>query len=909
MRYKIGQLEAFLADKKVDVLCVTEHWLNEEEIKRIRIGDFKCIGFYARKEYIGGGTAIFTKSEVEATPIESIKTYNIEKCIETCAIFIKQFNLYVFSTYRPPNGNFDAFHVAMDGMLERVGINKSIAIAGDFNVNFELENHNSVTFEDVLTSNGFVKTNTDPTRSNSCLDNIFINFCKTSFVSKLMEPHLSDHKAQLVSVNLSLSKINQTINKICRPLTQAGLRTFYDLVEGLSFDFVNSSDCDVDEKFNLFVNTLKYCLECAFPIKTYIVRSDQGKNISWFNDNLKQMRDRLQFLHELKVQYNCEPLIQNYKDFKKVYKKAIRDAKITANDKLIKSSSNHISAMWRVIKKNTGSSTKSNQENDISADEFNTYFSNIAKQLVSKIPKTDRNPTENLHSLNQINLNFKFREVSFSEIRNILDNLKNKNSRDIFGLSIKLIKSIKNLIIVPLTKLLNVCLRQSVFPNILKKALVIPIYKNGDKNDPSNYRPISLLPILSKVLEKVMAVQIVEFFEGTNCFYERQYGFRKGKSTTMAILNLINQIIRAFERKEYCAVLFCDLSKAFDCVSHELLIQKLKFYNFEDTSIQLIHSYLGQRVQTVRLGGVESTEACIDIGVPQGSILGPILFLIYINDLPMEGAMAIFTLFADDTTLSTSAPNMDEAVGGLGDARSGAETWFSASGLLLNRDKTKIAVFSLRDINIENNPDSVNFLGVHLDSKLLWDYQISSLAKSLSSSLFALKNLSECVSPSVLRNAYFALFHSRMTYAILAWGHAAGSSRIFGLQRKALRVLMGLGYREDCRPAFKSIKVLTLPSVYILENLLHVQANLDLFKTHSDLHDYETRQRDHFVPVYRRLERCRDGPGCLAVKLYNKVPNVIKDLPKNCFKSKMKLTLLENAFYSVKEFLNFNFSQ
>ena len=110
---------------------------------------------------------------------------------------------------------------------------------------------------------------------------------------------------------------------------------------------------------------------------------------------------------------------------------------------------------------------------------------------------------------------------------------------------------------------------------------------------------------------------------------------------------------------------------------------------------------------------------------------------------------------------------------------------------------------------------------------------------------------------------------------------------------------MGLGYREDCRPAFKSIKVLTLPSIYILENLLYVKTNLDLFTTHSDLHDYETRQRDHFVPVYPRLERCRDGPGCLAVKLYNKVPNVIKDLPKNCFKSKMKLTLLENAFYSV----------
>lgn len=214
--------------------------------------------------------------------------------------------------------------------------------------------------------------------------------------------------------------------------------------------------------------------------------------------------------------------------------------------------------------------------------------------------------------------------------------------------------------------------------------------------------------------------------------------------------------------------------------------------------------------------------------------------------------------------------------------------------------------FSLRDLNNVNKINHVKFLGVYLDPKLKWDVHVDNTAKRLRTSIFVLRNLANSVLLSTLMSAYYALFHAVMSYGIIVWGGAPQADRIFGMQRKAVRILAGLRYKENCRDAFVNLKILTFPCNYILENLIFIKNNDDRYKTHGDFHEYNTRNRENLVTMYCRLKRCQSRPEFMAVKLFNKLPPQIKELPVKNFKGKIKSFLVKQAFYSVQEYLNFN---
>ena len=479
------------------------------------------------------------------------------------------------------------------------------------------------------------------------------------------------------------------------------------------------------------------------------------------------------------------------------------------------------------------------------------------------------------------------------------------------GFSMELIKNVKDVIIKPLTKLIYLCIQNKTFPKCLKTGIVIPVFKKGEINDKSNYRPMSLLPVFSKILEKVLCIQLTKFFEDNKILVKNQFGFRKGCSTSDALLSFIDQISEVFESGNYCIATYLDLTKAFDLVSHETLIRKLYVYNIHPDSCRIISSFLTERFQRVSLKGTTSSDLPVSRGVPQGSVLGPLLFLIFFNDFPIELNENNVILFADDTTISTTDKNCYEILTRNQRAISKASDWLCSNGLALNEGKSVNMLFSLKKSPnlanltlLPNIQTTTRFLGITIDDKLLWKEHGVILAKQLSKNTFMLRSLANQVSQEVLKIAFSSLIQCFLRYGILIWGHASCRHYLFSIQRRAIRIVAGLPYRADCRPAFRELNILTFPALFIYECLLYIKQNIHIFDKFGDFHAYNTRTRDKLCLKSIRLTRTQTAHRYFGIKFYNCLPADIKNLNLVKFKKVVKQLLINGVYYDYDEYLN-----
>lgn len=338
-----------------------------------------------------------------------------------------------------------------------------------------------------------------------------------------------------------------------------------------------------------------------------------------------------------------------------------------------------------------------------------------------------------------------------------------------------------------------------------------PLHKKGDIDDTSNYRPISIVPIFSKILEAVIKKRFLQYIELNDLFSHEQHGFREGKSTTTAMVQFVDVILSALEEGSLACVTLCDLSKAFDCVVHDILLDKLKHYNIAGNALNIIRTYLSNRTQFVEIDNGRSTLRDITYGVPQGSVLGPILFIMYINDLSSSSIDTNLVLYADDATLINWNKDANQVQSMSSEAERQAEEFFASIKLKMNTDKTQRITISLKTVNV--NSDPVKLLGFYIDSKLTWNAHTTNLSKKLASNTFLLRKLSCAVTSDMVRTAYFAFFHSHLQYGVIIWGHCANKDNIFRMRKAAVRIIAGQNSRTHCRPFFIQYQILTLPCI------------------------------------------------------------------------------------------------
>lgn len=895
---KIDDISLYLNKSGIDILCLSEHWVtNKEILLSANVVGFNLSSAFCRSHSIHGGVCIYVREGLHYKEY-NVENYSIDKISEFCAIEILPFKILVISVYRSCASDINAFFVQFEHLLISIHDRfDRIVILGDFNIHFNLESNHVLDFKNILNSFGINITINEYTRINhmsaSCIDNILTNINEDLYRTMVVNPSLSDHLGQHIIITYPERRITEKI--YLRKITCSGLAKVQNALNELDWNaFYQSNDVEFMSLF-LLENLQKLILE-HFPIKTVDKRN---KPVSWFTDELKLIRDRVAAAKTISDCSNNPEHKMAYRVLRKKYYQTIEETKKSSYDNFINNSPNKPKDIWKIINSERGCSKKSDHERcTISAKDFNNFFVDIATNIVSTLTICQEKQDECLKNIPLNQKSFFLKPISECDVLRTIENLKKTGSMDVYEINSLIIRDLKENFVPPLTDLFNKCIQLGIFPTSLKLSKVIPVFKKGDPNDPSDYRPISLIPIIGKIFEYLIKEQLSDYFESLQCLCDGQFGFRPGCSTIHAVSRVVHGVVECFEKGEHVGLTLCDLSKAFDCVSHELLLEKLFRYGVRGLPLRLLQSYLHNRQQSVYVNGSKSCFETIKCGVPQGSVLGPLLFVIYINDLYHYVSPVKCTLYADDTSFIVSNKDIVSLNNSLIKLNTEANSWFENNTLKLNVEKTQKLILSTNPLITVGN--TVKILGITVDDQLTWTSHVNLLTKKLASATFALRRLSNLLHISSLVSAYYSLVHSHLSYGVLLWGNSSSAIKAFRSQKKAIRVIAKAGYFDHCKPIFQRFRIMPLPTLYIYYQLLEIHKNKELFILNSDVHTYPTRNCDHIRP--NRYKYKKSATNSLDVGLYNVLPVSVKNSTFSKFKQTIKNYLCKFCFYSTHEY-------
>ena len=504
---------------------------------------------------------------------------------------------------------------------------------------------------------------------------------------------------------------------------------------------------------------------------------------------------------------------------------------------------------------------------------------------------------------------FFFSNIDAQDVERIIKCFKNKKC-GLYSLPIVVLKEVADVVSPIVAKLINKCTIAGYFPRCLKVARVTPIYKNDDHSDVNNYRPISVLPTFSKIFEKVIYAQIYAFIEKYNILSKFQYGFRSKKSTVQAITNHLAYVYESLEQNNTVISIFLDFRKAFDCVDHSVLLSKLHYYGIRGIMHDWFRSYLSDREQFTVVGAAESSRRKLLCGVPQGTNLGPLLFLLFINDLPNCSELFRFTLFADDSTLTVKFSKHEfNITSTINRELINVNNWLISNKIAINPDKTKYIAFNYRNkpvidlIRIGNikikETNDIKFLGIYLDSNLKFKRHVKYISSKIAKSIGVLNKLKYFLPPVTMRTLYLTFVQPFLLYAIQNWfsTYSNNTDRIIVLQKRAIRVITNSDYLAHTGRLFKTLNILKVDDMYVMQILvymfktIHERYDSQLFSLLSfraDVHDYDTRNAGQLaLPMYRRsmsrFSLLYRGPA-----LWNQLPTNIRNVESlNTFKNKL----------------------
>ena len=855
-----------------------------------------------------------------------------------------------------PNGirtNKDLIFRYLDEIMEIVQRKDyNLVLVGDMNIDLmKCRSDESVAnYMDNQCSNGMKFRQVLPTRvthtSATLIDHVLDNLNNEVQLCGVITTQLhgshghTDHLPTYVIIKQPKpTKTDRTVTKRFYNSTNCAL--FKQKLE--NEDFTSSFVEDPNTAMTNLMKTIVEIHEQSFPLKTTKTKHYDYSNKDFMTPGLLKsckQRDKLyKSIVKNKISRDSN-FYRRYIGYRNLLNSLIKKQKKKHYDELLTKNKHDVKRTIDLVNKMIN---KSNDKHSITsakfringvmtdnkneiAHGFNKFFSEIGPKTNQKVGLSHHDSS---YYLNKKTVNgdprFRPKQVSPDFVLETCKGIAKKTSTDHYGISQKLIVSNLASLAPVIAHIWNKSIEIGIFPDAGKIAKVIPIFKGKglDQCEFSNYRPISLLPIISKILERIMCAQLTEYLNTNKILFESQYGFRKGHNTDFATMDFIADIATSVDKGEFAFGIFIDLSKAFDTINHRILLQKLKWYGIKDEPLAWFESYLNGRQQYVEFDGVKSEMLPNLTGVPQGSVLGPLLFLLYVNDLPCASDLVKMVLFADDSNLLLKGKKPEDIKQLANGELEKIQDWFAANKLLLNADKTKLIVFSSRkcrakpqDISITLNGTVIRqvehetFLGLELDETLKWYSHTEKIANCISKKIGMLARIKKMVSPRTLKLLYNCFILPNFTYGIPLWGGTfdKGLNRLEKLQKKAIRIITRARYMDHSEPRQKDLEILKIKDLYkmrtncltydcLFGNAPEKFCNLFIQNTERDMTNTRTTRSNSSRPHDIRPCQIISNPGpvsksCFfftAIDFWNELPLEIKtSSSKDQFKNRLK---------------------
>lgn len=796
------------------VIVVTETWIEQESIDLYRIAGYFAVNC-CRLSRTGGGVAMYINQEISF----SNPTVDLKRGIECVEVTLRLISgpFVVQAYYRPPNVDFcDLIDTLNDGL--RAGRNNCVAL-GDFNVDLLAQSRRRNHYLDHIETLGFVVMNNVVTRpsSGTLIDHVLKNFQSESVNITFELGIRTDHNAILSLFDLEVSPVVKG-RKIVRTNWNDFTSRIEQSLSNVQFDDPNTM-CDfITSEVNSAMSESTTTRHLPAIIDDCDWMSIELQRLVRRKDNFKRAMRRYPLSAFHKTRY--DDICQIVTDMKK------RDRLNNCEREFGQNVSPK--QKWRNLNKLLGRNCRPKisaiiKGNDViddeteMAEEFNEYFVNAPIELS---PPAHRDLNINSFDTMTPQVDSFFLEPATNdEITRRIEKLSDEKSPGLDGITARSVKIGTNTLSPLMTDMINLSFATGIVPDKMKVARVTPVFKSGSRNRKENHRPISVLPTFDKVFEGCLNDRLVAFWNATGFFHGTQYGFRARSSTTGACLELTEDILRASDERKFVGVTFFDSSKAFDLVPHDLLLAKLENAGIRGLPNRLIRSYLQDRSQCVSINGKVSSCRHVELGVPQGSKLGPTFYIAYTNDLGKLGLNGKIMMYADDISIfyeDDSAQSLRDKMCLDMDLLS---DWFRANRLVLNLDKSKVMYFGRaasselsQDITIGGQVvqrvDTFRYLGLILDSNLSFRAHVEHVSRKLAGIVGMFWRVRALVPRHFLINMYFSFFHSNLSYMLEVYGSCNKSvlERLEKLQRRILKIIFNLPRMFPTRELYERVR-------------------------------------------------------------------------------------------------------
>ena len=847
---KKDELLTLIHEIKPNIISITEVKSKGKRADEVNDHEYNIDGYdMFLNDQPKRGVAIYTDKKLNAQQYDEFNYHNFEENVFCTFKGVNGENVLIGCLYRSPNST-DENKENMFNLLKSEKIQKfdKVCITGDFNFptlqwngTYSGEKDNALlqNFNDTLL---FQKVKKDTRRRKgqtpSLLDLVLVSEDDlVSTITHIAPLGKSDHDNLIFQLYIPIEQ--NVKNNFTRYIMSKG--NYKKMREELSdHNWEGYNALTVEDKWNYLKTTISKLMENYIPTTTSNVKKDNRKRPHWMNSKALRKIKKKYNLYKRFLNTKSGQDYQRYIEARNECKRVVKRAKKNHEKKVAENSKSNPKMFWRYVqdkmKSNVGISVLHGPDGELKstdkdkADALNEYFSSVfTREDISSLPEVEKDLKFKDYSLTDILITKEAVEIKLRK----LDASKAKGPDQIPP---KILKELSSVIAEPLTSLFNQSIQEGIVPNDWRNAEVVAIYKNkGARTKPNNYRPVSLTCILCKVLESIVRDSVVSYFKDCSLYSDSQHGFRHKRSCISQLIQVMDDLSKMIEEGKPIDVIYLDFQKAFDQVPHERLLLKLKSYGVDGVVLRWIRSFLSGRKQWVKVGNSTSSEAPVLSGIPQGSILGPVLFTIFINDLP-EGILNRCKIFADDTKLYGTTDLKDEIQRDLMKLQEWSDKW----NLRYNVEKCKVLHIGNNnpeekykmgiDNKILSTCECEKDLGVTFDIDLSFDVHIQNATKKANRAIGLIRRAFDYLDKDMFIKLYKALVRPHLEYGNIIWHPRLKrqSIAIENVQRRATKILnccKNMSYTER-------LKFLKLPT------LKHRRQRGDLIETFKIYHGY-----------------------------------------------------------------------